>query len=82
MNACELLVTLMYVIAAATAMFSIHIRCKATVEDIERHCLKQGKASWYMFRIVSVVVLLGGAMHARQLVAMITGSLFFRGPKR
>lgn len=78
MNACELLVTLMYVLAAATAMFSIHIRCKATVEDIERHCLKQGKANWYVFRIVSVVVLIGGAMHARQLVAMITGSILSR----
>ena len=71
LDLCEALVTLMYVVAALAVMFGIHVRCRATVEDVERHCLKQGKQNWYTFKVASVVVLVGGAMHARRLILLL-----------
>lgn len=68
---CDVLVTLTYIVAACTAMLAIHYRCKATVEDVERHCIRQGNWSWYAFKVGYVVVLVGGAMHLRHAVTAL-----------
>jgi len=71
LDACDVLVAVVYVVAIATVLFGIHIRCKADVTDIERHCLRQGSISWWTFRATSVVVLVGGAMHGRLLARFL-----------
>lgn len=65
MDQCQLMVGLMYIIAACTAMFAIHIRCRGTIEDVERYSLKESMAKWYAVRITTVVIIIGGIMHFR-----------------
>jgi hypothetical protein len=59
------MVGLMYILAACAAMFSIHIRCRGTIEDVERYSLKQGMVKWYAVRLTTVVIIIGGIMHLR-----------------
>lgn len=67
--ACELLVTTVYVLAAAAALFAIRVRCNAHVLDVERHCLRSGLLWWYGVKLAATVVVVGGLLHARTLAA-------------
>lgn len=65
MDECQIMVSIMYIIAACTAMFAIHIRCRGTIEDVERYSLKKSMVKWYAVRVTTVVIIIGGIMHLR-----------------
>lgn len=65
MNTCDWLVAAMYILSAAIAMFSVSVRCRALVADVERHCLRRSVFAWYAFRAAVVVVIAGGFLHVR-----------------
>lgn len=78
MNVCELLVASIYIIAASIVVYSINIKCKADIVDVERHSLRNGVVHWYMFRIAGVVVIFGGLMHGRYVVGQVLDAMFFK----
>jgi hypothetical protein len=65
MNRCDWLLAASYVMAACIVIFSVNVRCKATMNDIERFCMKRGLLMWYAYRAAGVVVIAGGVMHGR-----------------
>lgn len=65
MNTCDWLVAAMYIVAASIATFSVSVRCKALVADVERYCLRRSVFAWYTFRAAVVVVIAGGFLHMR-----------------
>lgn len=65
MDHCQLMVGMMYIIAACATIFAINVRCKGTIEDIERYSLKKNRVTWYVVRLTTVVIIIGGLMHFR-----------------
>lgn len=78
MNACELIIALIYIVAASIVVYSINVKCKADIVDVERHSLQTGVVQWYVFRIAGVVVIFGGLMHGRYVVGQVLDSMFFK----
>jgi len=76
MNKCDWLVAATYVAAATVIWFAVSVRCRATMADIERHCMRRGVAAWYAFRGASVVVIAGGLMYVRLAAAVILGHIW------
>lgn len=78
MNECDVLVTSIYILAAATVLYSVNVKCKSDMVDVERHSLRNGVIQWYMFRIAGVIVIFGGLMHGRYLIGKALDSIFFK----
>lgn len=78
MNTCDVLVASIYILSAAIVVYSVNVRCRADLADVERHRLRHGVLQWYAFRAAGVVVLLGGFMHGRYLVGSALDALFFK----
>lgn len=78
MNACDILVAAIYISAALIVMYSVNIKCRADIVDVERHSLRYGVFQWYVFRIAGVVVLFGGLLHGRYVVGRALDILFFK----
>ena len=78
MNACDWLVTCIYICACAIVMFCVHIRCRATMLDIERYSVKRGIIAWYLIRTAGVIVIAGGVMHARMAAGQLISKYLFR----
>lgn len=82
MNACELIVATIYVLAASIVVYSVNVKCRADIVDVERHSLRNGVVQWYAFRIAGVVVIFGGLMHGRYVVGRVLDAMFFKTQKR
>ena len=75
MDACAYIVCTIYVVAAIAAMISIFVRSKGSIEDIERYSLKNGIVAWYLVRMATVIILIGGLINARHLIHKAVGRL-------
>ncbi len=82
MDTCELLVAAVYVLAAAVVTWCVAVRCRATVADIERMCVRKGVLAWYAYRAAIVVVITGGVMHARWIALTLLGRVGTRARAR
>jgi hypothetical protein len=78
MDACDVLVALIYIVSALIVVYSVNIKCRADIADVERHTLRNGVLHWYVFRIAGVVVIFGGLMHGRYIVGQALDSIFFK----
>jgi TRAP-type mannitol/chloroaromatic compound transport system permease small subunit len=78
MNDCDLLVACIYIVSACIVVYSVNVKCRADIADVERHSLKNGVVRWYVFRIAAVVVIFGALMHGRYVVGQVLDSLFFK----
>lgn len=77
MDVCELLVASIYIVAGLIVVYSVNIKCKADIADVERHSLRNGVVHWYLFRIAGVIVIFGGLMQGRHVVGQALDSIFF-----
>lgn len=82
MDACEVLVACIYIVAASIVVYSVNVKCKADIADVERHSLRNGVLHWYAFRVAGVIVIFGGLMHGRYVVGRTLDAMFFKARGR
>jgi hypothetical protein len=69
MDACPLLVSLIFVACTLVVWYAIYRRSRGTLIDIERWSYNSvSERQWYVFRLCSVILVIGGVLHARELV--------------
>jgi hypothetical protein len=81
---CEMLLSSLFVVCAFIGWFAIHRKSQGTLIDVERWAHRvSGKENptddftirWYIFRICSVVLVIGGFMHGHRIVKRLWRSL-------
>lgn len=82
MDECDVLVACIYIVSACIVMYSVNVKCRADMADVERHSLQNGVVHWYVFRIAGVVVTFGALMHGRYVVGQVLDALFFKKSAR
>lgn len=68
MDACDSLVSAIFVLAGAVAWYSVYRRCKSSLVDVERASARRSMVEWYGTRVASVVLVIGAFVHARRVV--------------